>query len=494
MKKILFIIWSHSLGGGAEALLTMIVNHLDAQKYQIGIIEFYHSTIKKEPVNSYIKVYEPVTFEGDTDYQKKMYYVHHEPERMIRKYIPTGYDLYVSFNYQIPSFLLPEGTRNIAWIHGAVFDLAESEMEDYRHLQSKAFDKTVKIVSISDITTKSIKTIFPEHADKLVEIYNAVNIKEIRENADVLTKIVLRHPAIIWVGRLDDNKNPLRMLDIFRAVYKENHSAHLYFLGKGEQKEQVQKKVNEYELQGQVHILGYIENPFPVIRQADVCCMTSKSEGFPMSLIECIALDVPFVSTVVGGAKILSNGGSCGRVYEKDEEAVREILWLLQASKDSIKKKCAESVRRFGLGTYISKIEELFDGVLETTVDAAQNVLPEYTEDKDELEDRKYYYHFPETLFSKDKKVILYGAGDIGTNYYNYMKEKGYYVTTWIDGSAEKYRSIGKDVKDIDVILDSEYDVILIAVMNEGISQSIRMDLCKRGIPNEKILWAKPIF
>ncbi len=44
-KKILFIIWSFSYGGGAEALLTMIVNHLDPQKYEIGILEYYHAEI-----------------------------------------------------------------------------------------------------------------------------------------------------------------------------------------------------------------------------------------------------------------------------------------------------------------------------------------------------------------------------------------------------------------------------------------------------------------
>ena len=33
MKKIFFIINSFSWGGGAEALLTQIVNHLNSEKY-----------------------------------------------------------------------------------------------------------------------------------------------------------------------------------------------------------------------------------------------------------------------------------------------------------------------------------------------------------------------------------------------------------------------------------------------------------------------------
>lgn len=495
MKKILFIIWSHSLGGGAEALLTTIVNNLDAQKYKIGIIEFYHSMIKKEPVNSNIKIYDPITSEGDVDYPQKLYYVHREPERMIRKYIPSGYDLYVSFNYQIPSFLLPEGARNIAWIHGAVFDLAEDGMEEYRYLQSKAFEKTARIVSISDITAHSVRTLFPEHADKLVEIYNAVNIEKVREKAGCPAKIEIKHPAMLCVGRLDDNKDPLRALDIFQEIIREIGSAHLYFLGKGELESQIRERAGQYGLREQIHLLGYIENPFPVIKQADVCCMTSKSEGFPLSLLESVALGVPFVATEVGGARILSNGGRCGRVYRTNEEAASGIVEILGTSKKLLAKECENSIRRFDLNVYISRIEELFDDVLSLQADPKREKTWDQVQGTDELEDRNYYYRFPENLVSKDSRVILYGAGDIGTNYYNYIKETGVcQMTAWVDAAADNYRDTGKDVRNIETIFQVEYDFLLIAVMAKKTAQSIRMDLCKRGVSDSKILWVKPIF
>lgn len=498
MKKVLFIIWSYSLGGGAEALLTAIVNNLNPQKYQIGIVEFYHSETKKEPINSNIKLYEPITVEGDGDYQKKMYYVYHEPDRMIRKYIPADYDLYVSFNYQIPSFLLPEGARSIAWIHTSVYDLAQRGMEDYKWLQSKAFERAAKIVSISDITTNSLQVLFPEHAHKIVEIYNAINIREVREKAKGATEIELRHPAIIYVGRLDENKNPLRMVDIFHKISMENGLAHLYFLGRGELESQVQTRVNEYGLQERVHILGYFENPFPIIKQADISCVTSKSEGFPMRLLESVALNVPFISTEIGGARILANDGRCGRIYATDNEAVKYALELLNTPKRLLKEECEQFISRFGLDTYISKIEQLFDEVLEKEIAFEDNKFSTMwndAEDETGLEDRIYYYHFPDGIVPKSSKVILYGAGDIGTNYYHYVKETDCCrIVAWVDAAAEKHRELGKSVDEIDVISDLEYDVVLIAVMHETIAQSIRMNLCKMGIPDHKIVWVKPIF
>lgn len=495
MKKILFIIWSHSLGGGAESLLTTIVNHLNPQKYQIGIMEVYHSTVKKEPLNANIRVYEPVTFEGDREYRKKMYYMHRDPDRVIRRYIPSGYDLYVSFNYQVPTFLLPRGTRNIAWIHGAVYDLVEEGMENYRCLQNSAFENVAKIVSISDITTRSIKTLFPRHSDKLVEIYNSVDVSGLRKRAESYTEIRLQHPAIIWVGRFDANKNPLRMVDIFQRVHQENSQVHLYFMGKGGLETSILDKSSGYGLQEHVHMLGYLDNPFPVIKQANICCMTSKAEGFPMSLLECVALDVPFVSTGIGGARILANEERCGRIFSGDDEAAKEILALLDQPEERLQEECARSIERFDLGVYISRIELLFDEVLRQKRDTRNELVQDTRRENAVLEDRDYYYRFPENLIPRGARIILYGAGDVGTNFYYYIKETNVCkIAAWVDAAAEKYRALGRDVQDIDVIWTAEYDAVLISVMQSDAVQEIRSTLHRRGIPDDRILWTKPIF
>ena len=39
MKKILFITWTFSMGGGAEKMLSTLVNHLDEEKFEIDILE-----------------------------------------------------------------------------------------------------------------------------------------------------------------------------------------------------------------------------------------------------------------------------------------------------------------------------------------------------------------------------------------------------------------------------------------------------------------------
>ena len=109
MKRIFFIINCFSKGGGAEALLTLIVNNLNPQKYEIGVMEIIHDTIKKEPIHENVRMYPYYTLADAADRKARMYYVYHEWDKVIQEYIPQDYDIYVSFNYLKPSFLLPKG-------------------------------------------------------------------------------------------------------------------------------------------------------------------------------------------------------------------------------------------------------------------------------------------------------------------------------------------------------------------------------------------------
>lgn len=364
MKKVFFIINSFSWGGGAEALLTQIVNHLNPEKYEIGLMEIIHADIKKEPVNSNVKIYPYYVRADDPERKAKMYYVYHEWNQVIQNYIPLDYDLYISFNYLKPSFLLPKGKKNIAWIHGDVYNLAQPDMEEEKLLQNEAFYKAHRIVSISDITTQSLIDLFPAHRDKLEIIYNGIDIDKTRKMARKNTPVHLQHPAILSVGRLDENKNPIRLLRIFKKVHQKDKRTHLYYLGYGSLKEDIERIAKENGISEYVHLLGYHENPFPIIAQCDLTCMFSLSEGFPIALLESVALDKPFVSSVIGGARFLSNGQQCGKTVNTDTEAAESILQLLEMDRQQIIYECKQSIKRFDLDTYIHRIEKLFDEVI----------------------------------------------------------------------------------------------------------------------------------
>ncbi len=366
MIKILFLIFSYSMGGGAEALLTSIVNNLNPQKYDISIREIYHYDVKTEPTNSNVHVLEPMKAVPTPENRSQKWQIYNSPEVLINAYVKGDYDLYISFNYQKPTFLLPKGTKNIAWIHSDVYDLADPEVKREKDRQEVAFQNVAKIVSICDITTQSLIDLFPSHADKIVQIWNGVDIDQIKHKGSDTTEIKLEEYSIIFVGRLEERKDPVRLIHILNIIHQTLPDVHLYYLGKGELDQEIYSTAKQLDLENNVHLLGYHQNPFPIIAQAKVNVFLSKTEGFGLGIAEGLCLGIPFVGTDVGALRELSNNGKCGKIVQSDHEAASEITRLLSIDKENISIECKKSVERFGMANYISKIEDLIDSVMES--------------------------------------------------------------------------------------------------------------------------------
>lgn len=369
--KVFFIINTFSLGGGAEAVLRMIINALDdTGRYDIGLMEIIHADIKKEQINNGIKVFPYYTDADAPDRKERMYYVYHEWNKVIDEYVPNDYDIYISFNSMKPSFLLPQNKKSIAWVHGDIYDLINKypnqtkDMSEERELQREAFRYVDRILAISDITKKSVEDIFPEYKNKIMLFPNGVDVMNVRQKAEESIDILLKGFSIICIGRLDSNKNPIRALNIFHKLLEKKKDAHLYYLGYGILEDEVKKEVERMGIVEHVHLMGYHDNPFPIIKQAQVTLMTSYSEGFPMALLESVSLGIPFVSTVVGGSKMLALDERVGTTFDKDDEAVEEIMWFSRLDRKSVREACGELIKEYDLPKYINRVETVIQEVL----------------------------------------------------------------------------------------------------------------------------------
>ena len=101
-----------------------------------------------------------------------------------------------------------------------------------------------------------------------------------------------------------------------------------------------------------------------------------------------------------------------------------------------------------------------------------------------------YDYMLPDGI-PKKGRVILYGAGKVGRDYYEQLKSNNNYdIVAWVDKNAESY---GAKIQNINVIKKYNYDFVLISIKSENIAKSIVFELIdKMGVDNEKIVWRKP--
>lgn len=365
-KRILFIIWSYSYGGGAEKILSQLVNNMDSDKYEIAIQEFYHADIKLEKTNDNIKILPPIIDENKTNkILRKIYNVciFLFPS-LLRKKIPNDYDIEIAFNYQIPTFLLHKNKKSICWVHGAPIDLKSSIFKKY--LQKKVYNRTDAIVSIANLTKDTLTELFPNLTDKMISIYNGYDFKLMDNQSKEESNIIIEENSLLFCGRLTDEKNPMDLLIVMKKLLEKMDNVHLYLVGEGNLKENLQIKSKEMGISDKIHVLGYIKNPYPIITKTKALVLLSKGEGFPTVFVEGMYFGKPFVSSYVGGCDELSFGDKNGFVVNGVDDCVNRLYQLLSDDHlyNAMSQSCKDYIRQYSIDNQVKQTEMLIDSIL----------------------------------------------------------------------------------------------------------------------------------
>ena len=116
-------------------------------------------------------------------------------------------------------------------------------------------------------------------------------------------------PVLVSMGRLTYQKDFQTLIRAFAIVNREL-SCRLLIIGEGEEREALERLIQELDLEGRVQLLGFIENPYPYLRRASALISTSRYEGLPNAIIEAIALGTPVAATDCpsGPREILKDG------------------------------------------------------------------------------------------------------------------------------------------------------------------------------------------
>ena len=372
--KLLFITYTHSNGGGAEKVLTTLVNNLDAEKYDISIFEIVKYDVKCEPVNSNIKLLPPLYHCNDRDYKIKVLdHILEQKPKIIRALNNfDAYDIIITWNYQLPSFMLPAfpEKKTIAWFHGAIDDLDISDnlagVKSRYNLQKNAWGFADRVVTISHKSLQSLETVFPEYMHKAQIIHNAFDVKISKIKATERVEDIYENgylPIIVCAGRLDKNKNFSLPVKTVAKLKTENVKCVLFIIGEGPERESLMRLAAESSVTDSVFFLGYKQNPLPYIRKAQLLCVSSLSEGWGMTVCESMVLGKPFVTTPVAGAsEELADNGMCGLVADWNVDDYAEKIKLLLTDKalyDRMSENCLRKIKEFSVENTVLQFDNL---------------------------------------------------------------------------------------------------------------------------------------
>ncbi|WP_308687990.1 glycosyltransferase [Streptococcus oralis] len=362
-KKILFFMWSFSLGGGAEKILSTIVSNLDPEKYDIDILEMEHFDKGYEtvPNNVYIlkafQDYRQPRWLRALLWRMRIYF----PRLTRRLLVKDDYDVEVSFTIMNPPLLFSERkeVKKISWIHGSIEEFLKDSSKRESH--RRQLDAADAIVGISKKTSNSIKEVYPDYSSKLQTVYNGYDFKSILEKSQEKIDIEITPQSICTIGRIEENKGSDRVVEVIRLLHQEGKHYHLYFIGAGDMEEELKKQVKEYQLEDYVHFLGYQKNPYQYLSQMKVLLSMSKQEGFPGVYVEALSLGIPFVSTDVGGAEELSQEGRFGQIIESNQEAAQAITNYMTSASNFDVNEASQFIQQFTIAKQIEQVEKLLE-------------------------------------------------------------------------------------------------------------------------------------
>ena len=147
--------------------------------------------------------------------------------------------------------------------------------------------------------------------------------------------------VVVAAGRLAPEKGFGRLVDAFAPVARAHPTWQLHVYGEGPARERLEARVRRHGLEDRVLLPGYVDDLAGALAGASVYALSSRSEGFPMVLIEAMSAGVPVVSFDCprGPAEIVDHGANGLLVEDGDVAGLGAALARL-AGDDALRQRC----------------------------------------------------------------------------------------------------------------------------------------------------------
>jgi len=200
-----------------------------------------------------------------------------------------------------------------------------------------AIKKARKIITVSEFSKKNLVELLGVSERKIKVIYNGIEekftvIKDKSSLEVVKKKFSLNKKFILWVGRIDRNKNILALIQAFSKA-KLGKEFSLCIVGEktGKYYSELVSLVKNLGLTSEVYFLGSVSDQdlVALYNLADLFVFPSISEGFGLPPLEAMACGTPVITSNTSSLpEIVNDAGILVNPYNTDElaEAIYTIL------------------------------------------------------------------------------------------------------------------------------------------------------------------------
>lgn len=188
------------------------------------------------------------------------------------------------------------------------------------------YKNAAKIVCVSKGIEANVRQNF--HLNNTTTIYNPI----IFPNATFQKPNDIPDKYMLYFGRLEEEiKNFTLLLKAYSTSKVYENGLQLLIIGDGKDKGFIESKIKDLNLQNHVHLLPFRKDIMPYVQFARCSVLTSRFEGFPMSVIESLAIGTPVITVdcETGPREIIKNDYNGLLVSNHDEKALAKAMKVL---------------------------------------------------------------------------------------------------------------------------------------------------------------------
>lgn len=150
--------------------------------------------------------------------------------------------------------------------------------------------------------------------------------------------------VLLFIGRMIDEKQPVRMIDIMADIRKKDAAYKLLMVGTGELKSTVEARIKELDLQDSVQMVERIPNSdiWELYRLADSFVNLNQQEIFGMAILEAMYYGCKVVAWKAPGPNLIIENGKSGWLAGSDSGVIEKIMDTAEVGTEAHRRVLAE--------------------------------------------------------------------------------------------------------------------------------------------------------
>lgn len=172
--------------------------------------------------------------------------------------------------------------------------------------------------------------------ENTIQINNAIDVERAEKiqlmRKDARDALGLDTDAYILgcIGRLVPVKGHIFLIEAFSRIKNDHPAVQVAIIGDGRSRQVLENAIEQYGVQGRVHLLGARDDALQYVRVFNAFVMPSTTEGLPLALLEGMSGHLPVIGSNIDSLKpILEDSGGqmfeSGNVDSLTEELIRHL-------------------------------------------------------------------------------------------------------------------------------------------------------------------------